>query len=201
MEGRYRPARRRLLRMVAGGITGAVLARKSAAARARDASSPQTSAPRLAVSSRTIKIGMSAAFTGTAAALGTELYRGAQAYYDEVNDRGGIHGRPVSVSVLDGHPGHVRDDAGLRRRRVSALPIERFFRDARAGSVMAPTVDVLHDFMGKALAGIPLCREASSDAQELCSARSPTTRTSSPSGRACASIPRRRASDGRGALP
>ena len=44
---------------------------------------------------------MSAAFTGTAAALGTELYRGAQAYYDEINDRGGIHGRPISVAVLD----------------------------------------------------------------------------------------------------
>ena len=101
MEGRYRPARRRLLRLVAGGITGAVLARKSVAARARDASSPQTSAPRLAVASRTIKIGMSAAFTGTAAALGTELYRGAQAYYDEVNDRGGIHGRSITVAVLD----------------------------------------------------------------------------------------------------
>jgi ABC-type branched-subunit amino acid transport system substrate-binding protein len=44
---------------------------------------------------------MSAAFTGTAAALGTELYRGAQAYYDEINDRGGIHGRPISVAALD----------------------------------------------------------------------------------------------------
>jgi ABC-type branched-subunit amino acid transport system substrate-binding protein len=44
---------------------------------------------------------MTAAFTGTAAALGTELYRGAQAYYDEINDRGGIHGRPISVTMLD----------------------------------------------------------------------------------------------------
>ena len=34
--------------------------------------------------------------------------------------------------------------------------IERFFRDAHAGAVMAPTVDVLHDFIGKALLGIPL---------------------------------------------
>jgi len=93
--------RRRFLHLIAGGVTGAVLADGSAAARARGESSPQTSAPRLAVASRTIKIGMSAAFTGTAAALGTELYRGAQAYYDEINDRGGIHGRPISVAVLD----------------------------------------------------------------------------------------------------
>lgn len=36
------------------------------------------------------------------------------------------------------------------------LPIERFFRDARAGWVMAPTVDHLKDFIGKALTGLPL---------------------------------------------
>ena len=36
------------------------------------------------------------------------------------------------------------------------LPVERFFRDARAGSVMAPTTDALHDFIGKALLGLPL---------------------------------------------
>jgi len=36
------------------------------------------------------------------------------------------------------------------------LPVERNFRDARAGSVMAPTTDVLYDFIGKALLGIPL---------------------------------------------
>lgn len=34
--------------------------------------------------------------------------------------------------------------------------IERFFRDAHAGAVMAPTVDVLKEFIGKALLGIPL---------------------------------------------
>jgi alkylation response protein AidB-like acyl-CoA dehydrogenase len=34
--------------------------------------------------------------------------------------------------------------------------IERFFRDAQAGAVMAPTVEVVRDFIGKALLGIPL---------------------------------------------
>jgi alkylation response protein AidB-like acyl-CoA dehydrogenase len=34
--------------------------------------------------------------------------------------------------------------------------IERHFRDARAMSVMAPTSDVLYDFIGKALCGLPL---------------------------------------------
>lgn len=36
------------------------------------------------------------------------------------------------------------------------VPVERFFRDARAGSVMAPTTDALYDFIGKALLGLPL---------------------------------------------
>jgi len=38
----------------------------------------------------------------------------------------------------------------------SHLQLERFFRDARAGAVMAPTADVLYDFYGKAITGQPL---------------------------------------------
>jgi len=36
------------------------------------------------------------------------------------------------------------------------LSIERLFRDAHAGAVMAPTADVLREFIGKSLLGIPL---------------------------------------------
>ena len=53
------------------------------------------------VTAREIRIGMSAAFKGTAGGLGTELYRGAQAYYDEVNVRGGLYGRTLTVVGLD----------------------------------------------------------------------------------------------------
>ena len=34
--------------------------------------------------------------------------------------------------------------------------IERYFRDARAAGVMGPTTDVLYDFIGKAVCGMPL---------------------------------------------
>jgi alkylation response protein AidB-like acyl-CoA dehydrogenase len=34
--------------------------------------------------------------------------------------------------------------------------VERFFRDAHACAVMAPTGDVLRELIGKALLGIPL---------------------------------------------
>jgi alkylation response protein AidB-like acyl-CoA dehydrogenase len=39
------------------------------------------------------------------------------------------------------------------RREVG---VERRFRDARAGTVMAPTTDQLYDFIGKAVCGLPL---------------------------------------------
>ena len=36
------------------------------------------------------------------------------------------------------------------------LGLERVFRDARAGWVMAPTADHLYEFTGRALTGLPL---------------------------------------------
>jgi alkylation response protein AidB-like acyl-CoA dehydrogenase len=36
------------------------------------------------------------------------------------------------------------------------LPVERHFRDARAAAVMAPTTDVLYDFIGRSMLGMPL---------------------------------------------
>ena len=36
------------------------------------------------------------------------------------------------------------------------LGIERLFRDARAGWVMAPTADHLREFIGRVLTGLPL---------------------------------------------
>lgn len=36
------------------------------------------------------------------------------------------------------------------------LPLERLFRDARAGWVMASTADHRGDFIGNALTGLPL---------------------------------------------
>ena len=34
--------------------------------------------------------------------------------------------------------------------------VERYFRDSRAAGVMAPTTDVLYDFIGKAVCDLPL---------------------------------------------
>jgi alkylation response protein AidB-like acyl-CoA dehydrogenase len=45
---------------------------------------------------------------------------------------------------------------GAAFSRQTETPVERLFRDARAGWVMAPTADHLDDFIGKALTGLPL---------------------------------------------
>jgi len=88
--------RRSFLRVLTRGIASAALLGGNVTAWAQGPSLPKSG-----VSSEAIKIGMSAAFKGTAGGLGTELYRGAQAYYNEVNARRGIYGRAISVVALD----------------------------------------------------------------------------------------------------
>ena len=66
---------------------------------------PTASAP--GVSARDVKIGMSAAFKGAQAGLGTELWRGAAAYYTEINARGGVNGRQLAVIEVS-----ITDEAG-----------------------------------------------------------------------------------------
>ena len=46
-------------------------------------------------------LGVSAAFSGPSRGLGTELYRGAMAYFSYVNDNGGVNGRRIVLKVYD----------------------------------------------------------------------------------------------------
>jgi branched-chain amino acid transport system substrate-binding protein len=48
-----------------------------------------------------IVLAMSAAFSGPSRGLGIEVYRGAQAYFEEVNAHGGVDGRPIVVKAYD----------------------------------------------------------------------------------------------------
>jgi len=97
--------RRTVLKLLSAVAAGGVLGRNDAAwgqqSPARSAVAADAYAGSPGVSSRDIKIGMSAAFKGSSAGLGVELYRGAMAYYNEVNQRGGINGRTISVVALD----------------------------------------------------------------------------------------------------
>jgi ABC-type branched-subunit amino acid transport system substrate-binding protein len=103
--------RRTVVRLLSTALVPGLLGRAATAAAQGPAraSVPPTkwipadvpSASATGVTGKEIRIGMSAAFKGTAAGLGTEFYRGAQAYYDEVNAKGGLNGRMLTVVGLD----------------------------------------------------------------------------------------------------
>ncbi len=93
--------RRAILKALSGAAIGGVLSRPTAWAQAPARGGVDLRAGALAVNAKDLKIGMSAAFRGPSAGLGSELYRGAQAYYAEINQRGGVHGRTISVVALD----------------------------------------------------------------------------------------------------
>ena len=95
--------RRTVLQILSGAVAGGVgrdCLTAWAQAPARSSLEPRLIGS-LGVNAKDIKIGMSAAFRGPSAGLGIELYRGAQACYTDVNQRGGVHGRTISVVALD----------------------------------------------------------------------------------------------------
>ncbi|NDV25043.1 ABC transporter substrate-binding protein [Desulfovibrio sp. JC010] len=57
--------------------------------------------PAAAQENRPFLLGMSAAFTGPSKGLGIELYRGSKAYFDRINQQGGINGRKVVIKYMD----------------------------------------------------------------------------------------------------
>jgi alkylation response protein AidB-like acyl-CoA dehydrogenase len=75
-------------------------------------------------------------------------------------------GRPdATLRVLEskGAAGEAASEVGDLAMRVCGgaafrkdVGVERIFRDTRAATVMGPTTDVLYDFIGKAVCGLPL---------------------------------------------
>src|SRR5438128_968199 len=87
--------RRRFLGVVTKTVAGGLLAGDALAAPVQGVTplrSKDGGGEGPGVAGREIRIGMSAAFKGTAGGLGTEFYRGAQAFYQDLNGRGGVHG-------------------------------------------------------------------------------------------------------------
>jgi ABC-type branched-subunit amino acid transport system substrate-binding protein len=96
--------RREFLELVSTTAAGAWTLGAPAGSRAQGAATPPAEAPMSSapgVTPREIRIGMSAAFQGNSAGLGTEFYRGAQAYYAEVNQKGGVHGRALTIVPMN----------------------------------------------------------------------------------------------------
>lgn len=53
------------------------------------------------VTADSITIGVTSAFKGHAASLGSELYRGYMAYFERINGQGGVNGRRIKVVAYD----------------------------------------------------------------------------------------------------
>jgi alkylation response protein AidB-like acyl-CoA dehydrogenase len=66
----------------------------------------------------------------------------------------------LEVKAAAGEAAAEAADLALRAGGGSAFrkesPVERLFRDSRAARVMSPTTEHLHDFVGRALLGLPL---------------------------------------------
>ena len=68
------------------------------------------------VTSDTIVLGQSAALTGPAGELGTEMRLGAQAYFNQINQAGGVHGRQIKLTTLD--DGYEPDRAAVNTKKL-----------------------------------------------------------------------------------
>jgi branched-chain amino acid transport system substrate-binding protein len=68
------------------------------------------------VTPTTILIGESAAFTGPASELGTEMRAGALAYFQAINAAGGVNGRKIELRSLD--DGYEPDRAAANTRKL-----------------------------------------------------------------------------------
>ncbi len=68
------------------------------------------------VTSTTIVIGQSAAFSGPASELGTEMRAGAMAYFQAINAAGGVNGRKIELRSLD--DGYEPDRAAANTKKL-----------------------------------------------------------------------------------
>jgi ABC-type branched-subunit amino acid transport system substrate-binding protein len=94
------------VRWIGAAVLAAVLASLAVAAAAADPG----------ISPTTILIGQSAAFSGPASELGTEMRAGALAYFQAVNAAGGVNGRKIELRSLD--DGYESDRAAANTRKL-----------------------------------------------------------------------------------
>ncbi|HEV2977622.1 MAG TPA: ABC transporter substrate-binding protein [Casimicrobiaceae bacterium] len=68
------------------------------------------------VTATTIVLGQSAAFSGPASELGTEMRAGAMAYFQAINAAGGVYGRKIELRSLD--DGYEPDRAAANTKKL-----------------------------------------------------------------------------------
>ena len=67
------------------------------------------------VTARSIVIGQSAPLTGSNAELGNDIRNGALAYFQKINDAGGVHGRRIELVTLDDGNAVPRSEANTKK--------------------------------------------------------------------------------------
>ncbi|MDE0260218.1 MAG: ABC transporter substrate-binding protein, partial [Gammaproteobacteria bacterium] len=93
----YLLTRRSLLRSGFAALAAAPFAKPLAAS----APSIRRSRRNVVKQADDIVLGVSAAFSGPSRGLGTELYRGAMAWFSYINDNGGVNGRRIVLKLYD----------------------------------------------------------------------------------------------------
>ncbi|WP_332741756.1 ABC transporter substrate-binding protein [Hydrogenophaga sp.] len=101
------------------------------------------SAQSAALTDTRIVLGQSAPFTGAAVQLGLQFHLGAQAYFDTVNAKGGVHGRTIEIKRLD--DGYEPERCAANTRQLIADDVFALF-----GYIGTPT----------SLAALPLATTA-----------------------------------------
>lgn len=76
-------------------------------------------APVLRAQSERILLAQSAPFTGPAAQLGIQFHQGARLYFEQINARGGVRGRPVEIVKMD--DGYEPDRCVANTNKLIAL--------------------------------------------------------------------------------
>ena len=92
--------------------------------------------PSVSFSSETIKLGMTAVFSGASAALGHDMRAGIESYFHQVNKNGGVQGRQLEFIVRD--DGYEPERAALNMRAL----IDKDKVLAVLGNVGTPTAIV-----------------------------------------------------------
>jgi len=95
------------------------------------------------VTGNSIVIGQSASLTGPTAPRGKEIIGGIQAYFDLVNAKGGVHGRKLSLEVLD--DGYEADKTLANTKRFIAEGKVFALIGFRGTSHVAAAVPLLND--------------------------------------------------------
>ena len=72
----------------------------------------------IGVDNSSIVVGQSCALTGPAAELGIEMRQGAQLYFNEVNEKGGVNGRQIRLVTFD--DGYEPERAAVNTRKLIA---------------------------------------------------------------------------------